>query len=86
MSVVGAQGTNGGVTPLGLAASLAGGVFIGSVFYAAGLLTTAMRGSDVLYGIALRQWRLVPLGVLPALMHHGLLSELLEARACLCTE
>lgn len=60
-----AQGTNGGVTPLGLAASLAGGLFIGAVFYAAGLLTAAMRGSDALYGVALRQWRLVPLGVTP---------------------
>ncbi len=53
------------MTPLGLAASLAGGFFIGAVFYGAGLLAGAMRGSAALYGVALRQWRLVPLGAHP---------------------
>ena len=57
-----AQGTNGGVTPLGLGASLAGGLFIGAVFYCAGLVSPGVRASEALFALALRQWRLVPLG------------------------
>ena len=61
----GPQGTNGGVTPLGLAASLAGGLFVGLVFYAAALVSPTLRALPGQAAAAARQWQLVPLGARP---------------------
>lgn len=52
------KGTNGGVSGLGTAASVAGGLFLGIVFYGVGLLTT--RGSSQADGVAAEQWKAVP--------------------------
>lgn len=54
------KGTNGGVTWLGLGASLAGGLAMGLTFY---LATLFSPGSGGLAGPAARQWQLVALGV-----------------------
>lgn len=64
------QGTNGGVTALGLAASLAGGLFVGVVFYAAALVSPTLHGQAA---AAARQWQLIPLGnhVPPLLLSFG---------------
>ena len=63
------RGTNGGVTLVGLAASLAGGLFVGVVFFGCGLLGP---GTAVAAGV--RQWQLVPLG--PAA---GLVGSLVDS-------
>ena len=52
------RGTNGGVTLLGLAASLGGGALVGAVFYAAGVASPTGN-----YNAAVRQWALLPLGL-----------------------
>ncbi len=61
------KGTNGGVTFLGLAASLCGGLFIGAVFHVAGLVSPT-RGAPLA-----AQWRLMPLGA------HGVLVDLIHS-------
>ena len=51
------KGTNGGVTLLGLVASVAGGLYIGLLFYASGLISpSGVRGGFV------QQWPLVAIG------------------------
>ena len=57
------KGTNGGVTLAGFAASVAGGLFVGSVFYLAGLVSPS---GSVKY-IA-QQWRVVPLALAAGLL------------------
>lgn len=51
------KGTNGAVTMLGMGASVAGGLFIGTVFFVAGMLapTTGLPTKP--------QWWLVPMGL-----------------------
>ena len=60
------KGTNGGVTLLGLAASMAGGLMVGCVYMAGGAL------------VARPQWRLIPLGVAAGLLG-SLLDSMLGA-------
>lgn len=57
-------GTNGAVTGLGTLASVAGGAFVGTVFYATCLLTSAPASAAV----QAVQWRLVPLGAAAGLL------------------
>ncbi|KAK9829199.1 hypothetical protein WJX72_004446 [[Myrmecia] bisecta] len=57
------KGTNGGVTLLGLAASVAGGLFTGMTFYAAGLLSPTLRAVGGQASIATSQWALIPIGL-----------------------
>lgn len=61
------RGTNGGVTLLGLTASLAGGLFVGAVFYAAACISPTLWVFDAQHKLAVAQWRLVPLGLMAGL-------------------
>ena len=65
------QGTNGGVTLAGLAASTAGGLFMGLVFYLSVLAAPAVARSPGAREVALRQWVLVPAGVCPVGHFHS---------------
>ena len=56
------QGTNGGVTLLGCAASAAGGLFMGLVFYCGSIISPGIRGNDAMYAAAAQQWVLILLG------------------------
>lgn len=56
------KGTNGGVTKLGLFASLTGGLFIGLVFWAAVLVSPSLRLHTGAFDSALRQWPVIWLG------------------------
>ena len=56
------QGTNGGVTLAGLGASMAGGLFMGVVFFLGVLAAPAVAGDSALREAALQQWLLVPAG------------------------
>ncbi len=62
------RGTNGGVTLLGLSASMAGGLFVGLVFYGAALMSPTLWVFGPQRVAALAQWRLVPLGLLAGLV------------------
>lgn len=57
------KGTNGGITLLGLAASVAGGLLVGTVFYAAGFLSPSGN-----YKLSVKQWVLIPLGLAAGLV------------------
>lgn len=52
------KGTNGGVSLLGLVASIAGGLLVGAVFYGMGVLSPSQPSRPA----ATAQWLLLPLG------------------------
>lgn len=56
------QGTNGGVTWTGLAASIAGGLFMGLVFWSMGAISPRLYTVPFQQEPALGQWSLVMLG------------------------
>lgn len=76
------KGTNGGVTVLGTGASIAGGLFIGFVFWVCGLMC-AEQGPPA---VANRQWLLVPfggaLGALGSLVDSIMGATLQESWVC----
>lgn len=72
------KGTNGGVSLLGLSASIAGGLFVGLVFYVAGIVSPTLWIFDAQQELALSQWKLIPLGLLAGLFG-SLLDSLLGA-------
>lgn len=57
------KGTNGGVTWAGLGASVAGGLFIGLVFYTFGVISPSSNSAA-----AIQQWKLIPLGLAAGLV------------------
>lgn len=65
------KGTNGGVTLAGVAASVGGGLFVGAVFYGAGVLSPTAT-----LPAALHQWALVPLGAAAGLVGSAIDSAL----------
>eukprot|EP00195_Chlamydomonas_chlamydogama_P001436 CAMPEP_0202920566 /NCGR_PEP_ID=MMETSP1392-20130828/76920_1 /ASSEMBLY_ACC=CAM_ASM_000868 /TAXON_ID=225041 /ORGANISM="Chlamydomonas chlamydogama, Strain SAG 11-48b" /LENGTH=573 /DNA_ID=CAMNT_0049614069 /DNA_START=234 /DNA_END=1955 /DNA_ORIENTATION=+ len=62
------RGTNGGVTLLGLSASIFGGMFIGLVFYVTALASPTLWIFEQQQGLALQQWKLIPLGLMAGLV------------------
>ena len=58
------QGTNGGVTVLGLLASVMGGLFMGFISYIVGMVSPSIFTRAVLFEAASAQWQLIPLGEL----------------------
>ena len=56
------QGTNGGVTVLGLLASVLGGLSMGTVSYVVGMVSPSIFTKAVLFEAAAAQWQLIPLG------------------------
>jgi uncharacterized protein (TIGR00297 family) len=72
------RGTNGGVTVLGLSASVAGGLFIGAAFYLAAVVSPTLWVFDAQRQAALAQWRLIPLGLMAGLFG-SLVDSLLGA-------
>lgn len=64
------KGTNGGVTLLGLAASAAGGLFIGSIFYMTSLLSPTAPPLN----ITVAQWKVMLLG-----LGAGLVGSLIDS-------
>lgn len=72
------RGTNGGVTLLGLTASVAGGLFMGVVAYVAAIVSPTLWILPAQQGVAAGQWRLIPLGLLAGLAG-SLLDSLLGA-------
>ena len=58
------KGTNGGITLLGMSASLAGGLCIGLVFYLAALASPTLWIFPSQRAVAAGQWKLIPLGLM----------------------
>ena len=61
------KGTNGAVTLPGLCASIVGGMFVGTMFYAAGIASPTLWIFEQQRALALAQWKLIPLGLLAGL-------------------
>ncbi|CAK0740920.1 hypothetical protein CVIRNUC_001287 [Coccomyxa viridis] len=57
------KGTNGGVTLLGAAASVAGGLFMGTISYVVGAVSPSIFTKAILFEAAAAQWQLIPLGL-----------------------
>ncbi|EFJ52536.1 hypothetical protein VOLCADRAFT_44503, partial [Volvox carteri f. nagariensis] len=70
------RGTNGGVTLLGLSASIMGGMFVGLAFYLAGLLSPTLWIFESQRAVAAGQWRLIPIGLMAGLFGSALDSLL----------
>ena len=56
------QGTNGGVTRLGLFASIGGGLLVGTAAYLGGLIAPTLAAVPGAFEAARGQWLLLPLG------------------------
>lgn len=56
------QGTNGGVTRLGLLASIGGGLLVGTAAYLGGLIAPTLSAVPGAFEAARGQWLLLPLG------------------------
>ena len=56
------QGTNGGVTRLGLFASVGGGLLVGTAAYLGGLIAPTLAAVPGAFEAARGQWLLLPLG------------------------
>ena len=63
------QGTNGGVTKLGLMASIGGGLLVGTAAFVGGLIAPTVASVPGALEAAQAQWQLIPLGQPPR--HHG---------------
>lgn len=75
------RGTNGGVTPLGFAASAGGGLLVGLAFWGAALISPTFAGTSgtlAFHSAGLQQWRLIPLGAFMGLVG-SLVDSLLGA-------
>ena len=66
------QGTNGGVTLLGAAACVAGGLFVGTISYVVGAVSPSIFTKAILFEAAAAQWQLIPLGVIHAEPRSGI--------------
>ena len=75
------KGTNGAVTPRGLLASVAGGAFIGAIFFLAAVFSPTLfvfESQHSHFSLAIEQWMLIPLGLVAGLFG-SLLDSLLGA-------
>ncbi len=63
------QGTNGGITRLGLMASVGGGLLVGTAAYVAGLIAPTLSAVPGALHLARGQWPLILLGAPPSAFH-----------------
>lgn len=70
------------MTKLGLAASTAGGLFVGLCFYCAALVSPTLLAMPGQAAAAARQWQLLPLGALCRGMQHRCPGQMGPGMAC----